>query len=48
MISGWRGRSLFLGIADLVMVLVISAVEADVVVSLIVNVVDVADFLICC
>jgi uncharacterized protein len=41
--SGWRGRSLSLGIADSVTVLAASAAEADVAATLIANAVSVAD-----
>jgi ApbE superfamily uncharacterized protein (UPF0280 family) len=41
--SGWRGRSLSLGIADSVTVLARSAAEADVAATLIANAVDLDD-----
>lgn len=41
--SGWRGRSLSLGIADSVTALAASAAEADVAATLIANAVDAAD-----
>ena len=41
--SGWRGRSLSLGIADSVTALAANAAEADVAATLIANAVDVAD-----
>ena len=45
--SGWRGRSLSLGVADSVTALAASAAEADVAATLIANAVDIADASIC-